>query len=127
MQLANLNKDDEGVEISKPDTYASEIQYVPHGFSYWYRMGNKVKNTFKILKKLGEGTYGAVYLVKDLTGNKYAFKLPTTDDAQDELTNEEEILEEINCKEGFSCIAGVTIIPELSNRPGLLSKYIDSF
>lgn len=40
-----------------------------------YSSGDVIKNEYKVLKELGEGTFGAVYKVEDSVGKIYALKL----------------------------------------------------
>lgn len=40
-----------------------------------YSSGDRINRQYKVLKKLGEGTFGAVYKVQDLDGQEYALKL----------------------------------------------------
>ena len=40
-----------------------------------YSSGDRINHKYKVLKKLGEGTFGTVYKVQDLDGQDYALKL----------------------------------------------------
>ena len=40
-----------------------------------YSSGDRINRKYKVLKKLGEGTFGTVYKVQDLDGQDYALKL----------------------------------------------------
>lgn len=40
-----------------------------------FSVGDRIDNKYKVVKSLGEGSYGLVYLIQDSRGNKYALKM----------------------------------------------------
>lgn len=40
-----------------------------------FSVGDRIDNRFKVIKSLGEGSFGLVYLVQDSRGSKYALKM----------------------------------------------------
>eukprot|EP00347_Sterkiella_histriomuscorum_P003421 403364357 len=65
---------------------------------------------YKVIKELGQGAQGAVYLIKDIkTGKKYAAKIYQKSDRH---KLEEEILRKVTKLEGFPHLRDVTLIED---------------
>lgn len=77
-------------------------------------IGKKIDNRFKILKKIGEGSFGVVYKAKDLISkHKVALKIETNSQGRNQILNEIQAYTHLSNIEGIPSLLGSGRINDL--------------